>query len=254
MVDRPRRLLRPRQCRPVSELPDPGGATRPRQLGLLPPRGLPGHLPHSGGRPGSGAADDLPHRRRDHQRCRVRSPRAPLPRHPERFHECPRPVGLRHHGTDQRFHHTGPRVGEAHRGRRQGDHSPEHPCDTDTPAGYPEPGPCCRGPGCGTSASCCSSPGGSCSGSCPAPVAAPVTEPVTEPVSTATAGTVDQPIPDAPQPVAAPGKAPGEPQIQAAAGWAAAPWWTGLSMGIGITALVSGLLFFLTSRRILAGG
>ena len=82
-------------------------------------------------------------------------------------------------------------------------------------------------------------------GAAPVPAAAP---------APATAGTVDQPIPDAPQPVAAPGKAPGEPQIQAAAGWAAAPWWSGLSMGIGITALISGLLFFLTSRRILAGG
>lgn len=82
-------------------------------------------------------------------------------------------------------------------------------------------------------------------GAAPVPAAAP---------APATAGTVDQPIPDAPQPVAATGKAPGQPQIQAAAGWAAAPWWSGLSMGIGITALISGLLFFLTSRRILAGG
>ncbi|MDO5671059.1 MAG: choice-of-anchor M domain-containing protein [Corynebacterium sp.] len=91
----------------------------------------------------------------------------------------------------------------------------------------------------------------------PAPKSAPpaaVPPPAPAPASvTAAAGSEEQPIPDAPQPVTTPGAVPTEPQIQASAAWAGAPWWSGLSMGIGITALISGLLFFFNSRSLIAG-
>ncbi|WP_019194979.1 choice-of-anchor M domain-containing protein [Corynebacterium timonense] len=75
--------------------------------------------------------------------------------------------------------------------------------------------------------------------------------------ATAAAPSTAEPIPDAPQ---AQGQAPAQPvayaapdtETTAAAAWRQGPWWSGLVMGLGISSLFAGVLFFFSARRVLA--